>query len=502
MAKKQLWDYTDKDVTQKEPAKKPLLYDETSNVTMPNGQIVGGNDNYQLPDYSGLNPFKKGQTPASFNTSNSQFNPSSKVNGYDATANDWLNKLYGQANKMQGGVVSQDVWDALNSKYTQSPAVTDAFNKTQALLNKINEGKTTYSDKIAGLMDQISGRGKFEYDPNTDTLFQNALASAMASGQTAMQDTIGQASALTGGYGSTYATTAGNQAYNSFVQDAYNNLPEYYQMAMENYEREGNDLYNQLGMYNDADANEWNRLMAGYDANNSNWQTLYGMDRQQWQDAISNAVNKGQLQMSEANNIYDALNSAYNASQSQADREYNREMAKYQMAMDAKNNADNLALNYAKAGFTKNADGTWSPAQTAGGTASAGDNLTDKQYNAILEMYQSKGGGEQGYQSVINYLNAQGIDLSDTAVAALENEFNNIPTSINNNDWQLSNNSHIANSRDEYSYTDANGETHTMTYAQLKKLAKDEGMDKDEMNKWLNDLRNQQKNKWAWFGNL
>jgi hypothetical protein len=48
----------------------------------------------------------------------------------------------------------------------------------------------------------------------------------MNSGKSAMQDTIGQASALTGGYGSTYATSAGNQAYNAFIEDAYNNLPE------------------------------------------------------------------------------------------------------------------------------------------------------------------------------------------------------------------------------------------------------------------------------------
>ena len=81
-------------------------------------------------------------------------------------------------------------------------------------------------------MGQIQNRDKFSYDVDNDVLFQQYLASSMASGKTAMQDTMGQASALTGGYGSTYATSAANQQYNAYIQDAYNNLPEYYQMAM------------------------------------------------------------------------------------------------------------------------------------------------------------------------------------------------------------------------------------------------------------------------------
>ena len=85
-------------------------------------------------------------------------------------------------------------------------------------------------------MTQIQNREDFEYDVDKDPLFQQALASAMNSGKTAMQDTIGQASALTGGYGSTYATSVGNQAYNAYIEDAYNNLPEYYNMALQAYQ--------------------------------------------------------------------------------------------------------------------------------------------------------------------------------------------------------------------------------------------------------------------------
>ena len=51
---------------------------------------------------------------------------------------------------------------------------------------------------------------------------------------------------MTGGYGSTYATTAGNQAYNAFIEDAYDNLPQYYQMAMEAYIPA---LYDSLGLF-------------------------------------------------------------------------------------------------------------------------------------------------------------------------------------------------------------------------------------------------------------
>ena len=148
-------------------------------------------------------------------------------------------------------MISDSTMNKMNSSFVKPSAVTEADVWLSNQLQKIQSGKTSYSDDVRNMMDKILNREKFSYDVDKDPLFQQALASAMNSGKTAMQDTIGQASALTGGYGSTYATSVGNQAYNSYIEDAYDNLPEYYQMARESYHMEGDEMYRKLGMYTD-----------------------------------------------------------------------------------------------------------------------------------------------------------------------------------------------------------------------------------------------------------
>lgn len=184
---------------------------------------------------------------------------------------------------------------AQNSGFAASGAYQNAMDYTNKLLEQLSSGRTSYTDQIKGLMDQIQGREKFSYDADSDPLFQQMLASSMTSGKTAMQDTMGQAAALTGGYGSTYATTAANQAYNAYIQDAYNNLPEYYQLALEAYEQEGQAMYNQLAMLSEADATEYGRLYDAFNANYGNAQQMYQNEYNAWQDSLNNAYNMASL---------------------------------------------------------------------------------------------------------------------------------------------------------------------------------------------------------------
>lgn len=212
--------------------------------------------------------------------------------------------------------VNQATVDKMNSTFQTSTAYQDAMKYTNELLQQLSSGRTSYTDQIKDLMDQIQNRDPFEYDVDKDVLFQQYLASSMASGKTAMQDTIGQASALTGGYGSSYATSAGNQQYNAYIQDAYNNLPEYYQMAMEAYQMEGEEMYNQLSMLNQADITEYQRLYDSWNANFSNAQTMYQNEYQKWSDEVANAFNYAGLANSDYWN-----NANYQQSAAQFERE-------------------------------------------------------------------------------------------------------------------------------------------------------------------------------------
>ena len=178
----------------------------------------------------------KGVDDATINKMNSSFTASNNQQIAQFKANEGLERVEDVTSKKN--IVSNSVMNTLNSSFKKPKAVVQADAWINNQLGIIQSGKTSYSDQVKDMMAQIQGREKFSYDVDNDPLFQQALASSMNSGKQAMQDTIGQASALTGGYGSSYATTAGNQAYNSFIEDAYDNLPQYYQMAMDAYQME------------------------------------------------------------------------------------------------------------------------------------------------------------------------------------------------------------------------------------------------------------------------
>ena len=171
------------------------------------------------------------------------------------------------------GAVSQGT----PAQFQPSEKYLQAMAYTQDALDKLN-GRTSYSEKLDSILGNISNRDPFAYDFNTDPLFQAQLQASMNSGQLAMQNTMGQASALTGGYGSSYAVSAGSQAYNQYIQDAYNNLPEYYNLALEAYEAEGNRLMNEYNAYASADETEYSRMVDDYQLNAQNADNIYGKE--------------------------------------------------------------------------------------------------------------------------------------------------------------------------------------------------------------------------------
>jgi len=272
-----------------------------------------------------------------------------KINGVDSSLTDTMNSSFSQSNDVTNkyqevdknysnykdlanttDIIDQSTWDALNSKFTAPDAYNQAMQYTNQLLEKLNSGKTSYTDQIKDLMSQIMNREDFEYDVDKDTLLQQALASAMGSGKSAMQDTIGQASALTGGYGSTYATSAGNQAYNAYIEDAYNNLPEYYNMALQAYQAEGQEMYQQLDMLNAADATEWGRTYDTWQSNFANAQQIYNQAYGAWQDSVTNAYNSANLQLSEHDQLVTNAYNLYVSSKNNADTLYEQEYKSWQ----------------------------------------------------------------------------------------------------------------------------------------------------------------------------
>lgn len=270
-----------------------------------------------------------------------------------------------------------------NYSFAPSENYLKAMEYTNSLLEQLSSGRTSYTDQINALMDQINNREAFSYDPNNDTLFQNYLASMQMAGANAMQDTIGQASALTGGYGSTYATSAGNQAYNNYIQGAYDNLPEYYEASLGAYNAEGDAMYNKLGMYQTADDIEYNRLASAYSAN---------------------AQAAAQMYDNEYNNYW---NSASMANENY----WKQKSLDYQKERDAV--SDSQWQQQMMASVSKKS-------ASAGG--SEYKEPSSAQYQKILELYNT-----EGMEAVSQYVDTLGEDIDTDKIASYISQYGTLP---------------------------------------------------------------------------
>lgn len=99
--------------------------------------------------------------------------------------------------------------------------------------------RSRFEERLQALYDQIAGREAFDYDPEEDESYQRYARLYAARGAAAMEDTLGKAAALTGGYASSYAQSAGQQAYNGYLQELAALVPELRQAAQAAYEDAG-----------------------------------------------------------------------------------------------------------------------------------------------------------------------------------------------------------------------------------------------------------------------
>ena len=122
----------------------------------------------------------------------------------------------------------------------------DAVAKAQQMLQEQMTGDTagaqSWQQQLNDILNQILNRDKFRFDLNGEALYDQYKDQSMLMGQQAMMDTMGKAQAMTGGYGNSYAQAAGQQAYNSHLQQMGNVIPELYSLALSKYQSDGNDL--------------------------------------------------------------------------------------------------------------------------------------------------------------------------------------------------------------------------------------------------------------------
>ena len=193
-----------------------------------------------------------------------------KANGLSVdgiAGNQTLGKLYGSSTATDGSTdnttptdTSFKYQDFKYDDYTKGDAVKQAEALLQQqIAQKPGEYQSSWQTQLNDTLNKILNREKFSYDINGDALYQQYKDQYTTQGKQAMMDTMGQASAMTGGYGNSYAQTVGQQIYQGYLQQLNDRVPELYQLALNQYNQEGQDLYNQYGLYADRENQDYGR---------------------------------------------------------------------------------------------------------------------------------------------------------------------------------------------------------------------------------------------------
>lgn len=182
--------------------------------------------------------------------------------------------------------------------YQRSDRVNEYYEKTRKLeRNKPDEFESKYEGQISDILDNILNRPKFSYtaeDMTNDDLYKMYRDQYLRQGNLAMRDTMGNAAALTGGYGNTYASAAGQQAYDNYVAQLNDKALDFYDRAYQRYADEGQNLYNQMNVVTGLDNTDYQRYRDGVndyynDLNyyNGRYNQEYGYDYGEYQDRVA-----------------------------------------------------------------------------------------------------------------------------------------------------------------------------------------------------------------------
>lgn len=265
-----------------------------------------------------------------------------------------------------------------------------------------------YQNQIDDLTRQILNREAFSYDPEKDPTYQQYKESYTRSGERAMQDTLGQVSARTGGLASSYAGSAAQQTYDNYMGALADKIPELKQLAYSMYQDEGNTQRANLEMLvalEQGDYAKYADLLAQYNTDRS---FDYGVHRDQIADKRYNnewnySVGRDQI----ADKRYED-ETAYNRETYKDETEYNRALAKAQTLAAGGDFSGYKALGYTdqeiaglKSAYNKAQASTRSG--KSGGTSGTSGDVYSQMYNA----------GVRSHDDAYAWLRAAGYGTTD-----------------------------------------------------------------------------------------
>lgn len=286
------------------------------------------------------------------------------------------------------------------SKYSYDASADTAYQQALAALQQATSAvpnyQASYDDQLQEIYNQIVNRDKFSYDLNQDALYQQYADQYQMMGQQASMDTMGQAAALTGGYGNSWASTAGNQAYQAYLQQLNAVVPELYGMALDQHNAETDKLLTQYSMLGDMADDEYGKYQ---DALSQYWQNVSYLKQnadEAYDRGYSDWLNSYQMGV-------DAENTAYSKQQAEYEKlvslitstGYAPTAAELQAAGMSKDQAAAYSDYYEKQNSTATKGGS------GGGGGSGYDNgsLTPSQVKELQTALKVTADGKYGSKS-------------------------------------------------------------------------------------------------------
>ena len=333
---------------------------------------------------------------------------------------------------------------AVNTAYKPSSKVTsyqNASDKALAAASAMGNFKydSQYDDKITGLLNEAENMNfNMNYSLTDDPAYQAYRDQYVHNGQLAAQDAAGNAVAQTGGYGSTAATAASQQAYNESLTELNNIVPELYEQA---YGREWNKFTNQrdtlqelANSYQALDqqkydqalstwTNNFNQYIAIAEEYQSKYEYLDAAERAEYEnklDGLYKILNTAQNQYQNDQNIQQAALSTYNgvvqdnANYDETVRSHKANEAAAAAQLAEQKRQFNASLNKSK-----------SSGSSSSGNSKSSSTSSKQTINIPNGMYQQIGmnRSDTGRLNEINRLYEKGL-INDAETEHLLNHFN------------------------------------------------------------------------------
>ncbi|MGN0526240.1 MAG: peptidoglycan-binding protein [Acutalibacteraceae bacterium] len=144
--------------------------------------------------------------------------------------------------------------------YKESAALTAAKKQLAEFeAQKPDEFSSQYTEQLDSLVDKILGGEPFSYDVSEDALYDLYKEKYINQGKMAMADTAAQSAAMTGGYGSSYGTTAAQQAYQKYLTELNDIVPELHDRAYQKYLNDKAADKENLAIIQGLEENDYNR---------------------------------------------------------------------------------------------------------------------------------------------------------------------------------------------------------------------------------------------------